>query len=76
MADALPIEQIAHTIEVTIISYHSWRWFEEKNSLQVIMTSLPVVERSYPWLKDLTRGWTILPVASYYKLYYAIVTRG
>ena len=30
----------------------------------------------YPWLKDLTRGWTILPVASFYKLYYAIVTRG
>ena len=40
------------------------------------MTSLPVVERSYSWLKDLTRGWGILPVASYYKLYYAIVTRG
>ena len=36
------------------------------------MTSLPVVEGPYLWLKDLTRGWTILPVASYYKLYYAI----
>ena len=40
------------------------------------MTSLPGVDRSYPWLKDLTRGWAILPVASYYKLYYAIFPLG
>ena len=31
---------------------------------------LLVAEGPYPWLRDLTRGY------SYYKLYYAIVTRG
>ena len=64
MADALPIELIAHTIEDTVISCHSQNWFEGKNSLQVIMTSLytrgwrilPVAEGPYPWFIDLTRG--------------------
>ena len=56
MADALPIKLIGHTIEETVISCHSQRSFDGKNSLQVNLTSLPVAEGRYLWLSDHTRG--------------------
>ena len=64
MADALPIELIAHTIEEIIIKFMSFLkmiWGKEflTGNYDILTRGwemLPVAEGPYPWLNDLTRG--------------------